>query len=61
MKVTYPYETEINTKEDAARYIRNQCNDCPKYNGAHECSGAVTVKCQESVNMVMAEFAKINN
>lgn len=57
MKLTYPYEIEITTKEEAVDYIKHQCDNCPRYKGNWDCSGATAKKCQHSVNMVVTEFS----
>lgn len=61
MKITYPYEVEINTKEEAVKFIKSLCNECPRYRSNWDCSGATAVKCQHSVDMVVAEFGKKTN
>lgn len=56
MKLTYPYEVELNTKKDAVNYIRHQCHNCPRCSANWDCSGATTAKCIHSINLVVAEF-----
>lgn len=53
MKVTYPYNIEINTSEKAADYIKHQCENCPRYDASRECSWSKQSKCLDTVIYVM--------
>lgn len=58
MKITYPYEAEINTREEAYDYIKHLCNNCPRYASNWDCSGAQAAKCQKTVHEVVEAFKK---
>ena len=58
MKITYPYEIEINSREEAMDYLRHQCDKCPFYSANWDCSGAKVAKCMESLKLVRDEFKK---
>ena len=56
MKLTYPYEIQIDTPEEAAAYIQNQCNRCPRHSANWECAGYVAAKCCDVAESVAAYF-----
>lgn len=58
MKLVYPYETEINTPEEAVSYIKHQCDNCPHYSANWSCNGYVTAKCLDISQQVAAHFKK---
>lgn len=57
IQINYPYSVEINTKEEAVHYIKNQCNNCPNRRGNWDCSGAQVSKCQKVIDNVVEEFS----
>ena len=57
MELNYPYRASINTKEEAAEYIKKQCSNCPRYNGMYDCRGETINKCNRIANIVAAEFS----
>lgn len=58
MKLIYPYETEINTPEEAVSYIKHQCDNCPRYSANWSCSGYVAAKCLDISQQVSEHFKK---
>lgn len=52
MLLDYPYKIEINTKEEAVDYVKNQCSDCPHYKSNWECSSATLEKCIDAIMQI---------
>ncbi len=61
MTVNMPYGTVILTsKDDAADFIRNHCQNCCNNNQMSPCSGTMAAKCNEQINLVIEHFTKCN-
>lgn len=53
MKLSYPYETEINNIKEAIYFIKNKCNNCTRQ---IYCNGNDANKCNNIVKQIMEEF-----
>ena len=53
MYLTYPYKCEINSREDAVRFVQNKCSNCERY---PDCSGVHASKCDDVVAEVIKEY-----
>lgn len=59
MKITYPYDIEINTPEEAAEYVKHQCDHCPRYDASRECSWDKASKCLDTAIDVIDGFSTV--
>ena len=59
MVLSWPYECEINSREEAVRFLQNKCSNCHRY---PDCSGVNASKCNDVVAKVIKEFGivKVN-
>ena len=59
MVLSWPYECEINNREEAVRFLQNKCSNCHRY---PDCSGVNASKCNDVVAKVIKEFGivKVN-
>ena len=58
MYLTYPYKCEINSREDAVRFVQNKCSNCGRY---LNCSGAQASKCNDIVAAIVKEYGVMEN
>ena len=53
MILNYPYNYEINNREEAVRFLQNKCSNCHRY---PDCSGVNASKCNDVVAEVIKMF-----
>ena len=53
MVLSWPYECEINSREEAVRFLQNKCSNCHRY---PDCSGVNASKCNDVVAEVIKMF-----